>query len=90
MPTYDYVAADEKDSCEHCRGGFEVFHAMSAQGPDKCPKCGAPVKRGISAPQVSVGHWSTKRLLNKDNLRKHGFQTGSEFLESTPPPKLDD
>ncbi len=89
MPTYDYVAEDETRACDHCRRGFEVVHPMSEKGPEKCPKCDAPVKRAISAPYVSGGRWSTKRLLNKDNLKKHGFQTGSQFLESTPPPKLD-
>jgi putative FmdB family regulatory protein len=89
VPTYDYAAEDEAHSCDNCRAGFEVMHSMSAPGPEKCPKCGAPVKRAISAPYVSGGQWSTKRLLNKDNLKKHGFMTGSQFLESTPPPKLD-
>jgi len=90
MPMYDYEAKDASGACEHCRKGFEVMHSMSEKGPRKCPKCGVPVKRAISAPYVSGGQWSTKRLLAKDNLLKHGFQTGSQFLESTPPPTLDD
>ena len=65
------------------------MHSISAEGPKGCPNGGARVKRAISAPYVSGGQWSTKRLLNKDNLKKHGFMTGSQFLESTPPPKLD-
>jgi putative FmdB family regulatory protein len=89
MPNYDYVAVDESNACDHCREGFEVMHAMSGEGPKACPKCGVPVKRGISAPYISDGQWSSKRLLNKDNLKKHGFQTGTQFLESGPPPGLD-
>lgn len=81
MPTYDYVARDPARSCGHCREGFEVMHRMSEPGPKKCPKCGAPVKKGITAPQVSVGRWSSKRLLNKDYIRKHGFETGTTALE---------
>ena len=89
MPTYDYVAVEPAEACDHCREGFECMHSMSEAGPKKCPKCGAAVKRALSAPNVSAGRWSSKRLLNRDNLKKHGFQTGSEFLESTPPPKID-
>ncbi len=55
---------------------------MTEKGPDKCPKCGGKVVRAISAPYVKGDRWSSKRLLNKDNLRKHGFKTGSDLLES--------
>jgi putative FmdB family regulatory protein len=89
MPMYDYEAKDEAGACEHCRAGFEVLHPIAEKGPKKCPECGVPVKRAISAPNVSAGQWSSKRLLAKDNLLKHGFQTGAQFLESNEPPKLD-
>ena len=82
MPTYDYVARDPEKACDHCREGFEVMHGMSERGPEKCPKCGKPVRKAVSAPQISAGRWSTKRLLNKDNIRKHGFKTGADLLES--------
>ncbi|GEM_PF-1409222 len=44
MPKYDY-------QCESCGKTFEVEHAMSAAGPDKCPKCGTrgTVHRLLSA-----------------------------------------
>ena len=81
MPTYDYLACDPARSCDHCREAFEVMHGMNEPGPEACPKCGAPVKKGISLPQISAGRWSSKRLLSKDNLQKHGFETGSTALE---------
>jgi putative FmdB family regulatory protein len=39
MPTYEY-------RCDKC-GVFEVFHGIN-QTMDKCPKCGAKVRRLIS------------------------------------------
>jgi putative FmdB family regulatory protein len=82
MPTYDYIAEDQARSCAHCRQGFEAVHRMDEPAPAACPKCGAPVVRKWSAPFVAEGRWSTKRLLNKDNLHKHGFRTGTDLLES--------
>jgi putative FmdB family regulatory protein len=82
MPVYDYSAKDPSQSCDHCRDGFEVRHGMTEPGPERCPKCGAQVVRAISAPQIKGERWSEKRLLNRDNLRKHGFKTGSDLLES--------
>ena len=82
MPLYDYRAKDESRSCDHCREGFEVTHGMRESGPEKCPKCGVQVVRAISAPQIKGDRWSSRRLLNKDNIRKHGFKTGSDLLES--------
>ncbi len=82
MPFYDYHAKDEKRSCGHCRGGFEVRHGMTESGPEKCPKCGCEIVRVISAPQIKGDRWSEKRLLNKDNLRAKGFKTGTDLLES--------
>ncbi len=81
MPRYDYRAADPERACEHCRGPFEVVHGMMEDGPDTCPECGAPVRRVIHAAQIKSSRWSSKRLLNKDNLAKHGFKTGSQLLE---------
>ena len=41
MPTYEY-------ECNKC-GVIEIFHSISAAPCEKCPDCGAPVKRLISA-----------------------------------------
>jgi putative FmdB family regulatory protein len=82
MPTYDYQAEDPARGCERCRDSFEATHGMNETPPAVCPVCGAPVRRSWRAPFVSNGHWSSKRLLNKDNLHKHGFKTGTDLLES--------
>jgi hypothetical protein len=84
VPRYDYVAVDPKASCDTCREGFEVTHGMGEPAPEACPDCGSPVKRSWKkAPYVSGGRWSSKRLLDKDNLHKHGFKTGTDLLEET-------
>jgi len=83
MPTYDYQAADPKCACDLCRERFEVVHGMNEPGPERCPQCGCPVRRAVSFPYVSAGRWSSKRLLDRDNLHKHGFKTGSDLLEES-------
>jgi putative FmdB family regulatory protein len=82
VPTYEYRARDEKRSCERCRAGFEVVHGMTDEGPKACPQCGAPVERAIQAPHIKGDRWSSRRLLDKDHVRRHGFRTGSDLLES--------
>jgi putative FmdB family regulatory protein len=81
MPAYDYAASDPARSCDFCLDGFEATHGMMEPGPSACPECGAPVKRLISVPQVKGGRWSSARLLNPDNVSRHGFRTGTQLLE---------
>jgi putative FmdB family regulatory protein len=38
VPTYDYA-------CRTCGNRLEVIHAMTADGPSACPKCGGPLRR---------------------------------------------
>jgi len=42
MPTYDY-------ECPQCGCRFEKFESITAPPAGKCPSCGAPGKRLISA-----------------------------------------
>ena len=45
MPTYDYL----------CPNGhrFEVIHSVTADGPERCPVCGAsPVRKAFTAPTI--------------------------------------
>ena len=52
MPTYDYEAADPGKSCPHCRNGFEAVQSISDPRLEKCPECGAPVRRLVGAPAI--------------------------------------
>lgn len=38
MPTYDYA-------CRDCGATIEVIHAMSADGPSVCERCGGELRR---------------------------------------------
>lgn len=40
MPTYEY-------ECTKCGHEFELFHAISAEPPKRCPKCRCKVRRKI-------------------------------------------
>lgn len=53
MPIYEYRAADRARGCEVCRAGFEHFHKR-AEVLARCPECGAPVAKMISAPNVGA------------------------------------
>jgi len=57
MPLYDYAAVSK--GCRHCKGGFELMQKLSEPKLKKCPACGAPVERVISAVPVH-GKYSTK------------------------------
>lgn len=52
MPIYEYAAADPGRSCEHCANGFEILGRLSDPPLQACPRCGAPVRKQISAPAV--------------------------------------
>lgn len=54
MPIREYQAKDQVRGCAQCRRPFEQFE-RSVQAPlEKCPQCGAPVERLISAPAVGA------------------------------------
>jgi len=52
MPIREYSAIDPKNSCKHCREGFEQVEPMDAPSAAACPECGNKVERQISAPRV--------------------------------------
>ena len=53
MHIYEYIPKDpEKASCPHCRDGFETMQRIADPHLEKCPQCGAPIVRAISAPSL--------------------------------------
>ncbi len=52
MPTYRYEACDGQNACPRCRGGFDSVQRLSEPPLDRCPECGAPVRRAVVAIQV--------------------------------------
>ncbi len=76
MPIYEYRAIEA--SCAKCAQRFEAFEKMSDPHLEKCPECGAPVRRVISAPanvvKDSMGNSNLKRLgFTKYQKNKDGF-----------------
>lgn len=58
MPIYEYQAKDKSSSCKHCADAFEVIQRIADAHIKKCPECGAPVVRIISAPSVGASQSS--------------------------------
>jgi putative FmdB family regulatory protein len=67
MPLYEYVAAGET-ACPMCRDGFDVLQAVADAPLTRCPACGAPVRRAVSA--AAVGR---SRSGLDDRARSAGF-----------------
>ena len=54
MPIYEYEARSKLKSCSYCSKRFGYLQKSLKTMLRKCPKCGAPVKRLISAASVGV------------------------------------
>ena len=52
MPIYEYQVAEGAKGCPLCARGFERIQTLAEQKLEKCPECGAPVMRVISAPSL--------------------------------------
>jgi putative FmdB family regulatory protein len=68
MPIYEYMPKSD-EHCDHCESGFELLQKINDASVQTCPRCEAPVKRVISAPNVGRADPS----LEPSNLEKHGF-----------------
>ncbi len=87
MPTYEYEAADPAHACERCRTRFEVRQSMRDEPLARCPACGGPVQRLISACGIST-QGSERSMLSDRNLKRHGFtklvnEGGGKFRKVT-------
>ena len=54
MPIYEYQASKESAGCKHCSVGFEILQKLSDPQLEKCPECGEPVTKQISAPSLGA------------------------------------
>lgn len=68
MPIHEYQTTGE--GCLHCQDGFELIQAFDEPHLSACPKCGQPVERLVSAPNV-IGR--PLDPLNPSNLAAKGF-----------------
>ncbi|MFW5926909.1 MAG: FmdB family zinc ribbon protein [Wenzhouxiangella sp.] len=69
MPFYEYIVA-EAEGCDHCRQAFTVLQRLGDEPLERCPECGCPVRRLISAPNV-VGN--PNEALKPSEVEKAGF-----------------
>ncbi|MDX2225961.1 MAG: zinc ribbon domain-containing protein [Verrucomicrobiae bacterium] len=49
MPIYEYEPVGPGPGCSTCGGGFTVRRSMSEPALTRCPDCGQPVRKIISA-----------------------------------------
>ena len=52
MPTYEY-------KCEPCLKIYKVQHGMNDKPRVKCPECQKPTERMLSAPNLSLGGYTS-------------------------------
>jgi len=69
MPIYEYMNATEQ-GCDQCRDGFTRLEKLADVPLHACPRCGAPVRRMISAPTVVSGK---AHMLKQSSIEKAGF-----------------
>ncbi|WP_035253909.1 FmdB family zinc ribbon protein [Desulfatiglans anilini] len=54
MPIYEYEACDLERACARCRRAFEVLQSMKDPLLERCPACGAPVRKLVSRFRAAV------------------------------------
>lgn len=69
MPFYEYACLAEQP-CASCEGNFTVLQKVADPALTACPKCGRPVRRVISPPNVVSGK---AHRLKESNIEKAGF-----------------
>jgi len=63
MPLYDY--APTSGECARCHGRFEVFQRLADAKLERCPDCGQPCERLVSAAAIG-GKYSTSNSRVKE------------------------
>ena len=63
MPLYDYAPTSGR--CAQCKGRFEVYQKLADAKLTKCPQCGKPCERVISAATIT-GKYSTSNSRVKE------------------------
>lgn len=52
MPIYTYAPSTD-EHCRYCLGGFDRRQKVNDERLQRCPECGSPVQRVISAPTLA-------------------------------------
>jgi len=70
MPIREYQVNDPAQGCAACCRPFERLERLQAPPLDKCPVCGAPISRLISAPVVGGSKSSLDRRASQAGFHK--------------------
>lgn len=68
MPIYTYRSTES--GCGYCAAGFDLLQKLADAELTACPRCGAPVKKQLSAPALAIGG---AHLLNEKRVGDKGF-----------------
>jgi putative FmdB family regulatory protein len=68
MPVYEYEAVEGTAGCDYCSRGFECVRRMADAPLTQCPRCGAAVRKIVSAPSIG-----SSRTGFDDRARGAGF-----------------
>lgn len=61
MPFYEYA-------CDPCHVVYKTRHAISASGPEKCPRCSAALRKVVSAPSLNTKRFTSPTEAKYANL----------------------
>jgi putative FmdB family regulatory protein len=54
VPIREYRAVKRAEGCDYCVERFEVVQKANDPPLSRCPECGAPVRKLISAPSIGA------------------------------------
>ena len=80
MPLYDY--APKSGSCKRCQGRFEVMQRLCEPKLTRCPACGKPVGRLISAAALGGKYSMTPGKIKNSGMTQYK-KAGDGFYERT-------
>ncbi|MBI2441809.1 MAG: zinc ribbon domain-containing protein [Lentisphaerae bacterium] len=79
MPIREYQAVDPHQGCATCRKPFERLEQVAGSALAKCPDCGAPLRRLISAAAVGASQSSFDRRAQQSGFHKLKRQGKGEY-----------
>lgn len=70
MPYYEYVSTNPEAGCDFCSRPVAILQKISDPPMKKCPYCGHPTRRVISAPNIAGKH---SRAPKTSEVEQAGF-----------------
>lgn len=70
VPLHEYVARNPEKGCDLCKRPFEHLDRTAEEVLRRCPRCGAPVRKLISPPNVAAGKGDLDRRARAAGFHK--------------------